>query len=182
MQLWLESQHVAGLSSSEVLAYITTDWGLLRIDDGCATKLLADDPATDAAFALYELTRQKATAADVVEGAHISVNTKALKLLNLVNEWLKIYLPHVLQKVHASPARASYWRSTAQQRSCVMTTTTVDGRARRSIVSPSAFCPAANTHACSRSSRTCLAHVSSWQSLSWARMSQHRRPSSLILM
>lgn len=98
MQLWLESQHIAGMSRTDQMAYIQADWSLLETDiDGTARKRVDGDAATDAVWELYEQTRAKTTAADGREVTR--VNEKALKLLNITADWLKTFLPHTLQKV-----------------------------------------------------------------------------------
>ena len=108
MQLWLESQHVAGLSSQQVFDYITADWSLLRMDEGGnVTKATEGDPLTDKAFELYQLSLESRAegGADDGDGAgggageSRRLNTKALKLLNIAGDWLRTYLPHTLQKI-----------------------------------------------------------------------------------
>jgi len=104
MQLWLESQHVAGMSREQQMEYIMADWTLLEagIDSKTmepteARKCKEGDPATDAVYALYQLTRETTISTDGTVTPR--VNAKALKLLNIVSEWLRTFLPHCLQKI-----------------------------------------------------------------------------------
>ncbi|KOO34742.1 nxn protein, partial [Chrysochromulina tobinii] len=104
MQLWLESQHVAGMSREQQMEYIMADWTLLEagIDSKTmepteAKKCKEGDPATDAVYALYQLTRETTISTDGTVTPR--VNAKALKLLNIVSEWLRTFLPHCLQKI-----------------------------------------------------------------------------------
>lgn len=104
MQLWLESQHVAGMSREQQMEYIMADWTLLEagIDSKTmepteAKKCKEGDPATDAVYALYQLTRETSVSTDGTVTPR--VNAKALKLLNIVSEWLRTFLPHCLQKI-----------------------------------------------------------------------------------
>ena len=65
--------------------------------DGVATKRVEGDPATEEVWRLYQLSRETVEGPD---GRSIPrVNVKALKLLNIVADWLRTFLPHVLQKI-----------------------------------------------------------------------------------
>lgn len=75
--LWLEVNNVAGLSSDELLAYITRDASILN-------KVNAQNEE-----ALQSLYAQ----------ATKTLDAKAFKMLNLATDWLHIYLPHCLSKI-----------------------------------------------------------------------------------
>ena len=74
MMLWLEANHVSGLSTSEVELYITSNGG-------------------------GEVSRQSPEEARLHATMEEKVDVKCFKLLNLVKEWLRTYLPFTLQKI-----------------------------------------------------------------------------------
>ena len=82
MLLWLEANHLCTrLSQPQLVAYLTSDGaGLVGPDAGVVA----------AARALDELHARMARS---------NIDAKSFQLLNLCSDWLRIYLPHVLQKI-----------------------------------------------------------------------------------
>ena len=82
MLLWLEANHLCTrLSQQQLVAYLTSDGaGLVAPDAGGAA----------ATRALQELH------SSMERG---NIDSKSFQLLNLCSDWLRVYLPHVLQKI-----------------------------------------------------------------------------------
>ena len=82
MLLWLEANHLCTrLSSQQLVAYLTSDGaGLVAPDAGGAA----------ATRALQELHTSMERG---------NIDSKSFQLLNLCSDWLRVYLPHVLQKI-----------------------------------------------------------------------------------
>ena len=82
MLLWLEANHLCTrLSQQQLVAYLVSDGaGLVGPDAGGAA----------AARALEELHASMARS---------NIDTKSFQLLNLCSDWLRVFLPHVLQKI-----------------------------------------------------------------------------------
>ena len=118
MLLWLEANHVAGIRTDHMMAYITRDCsGLVGT---------AWDDAVEAAAAQHEAEMSsdvdlsgrraapKGTAAHAQLRLHAmlrlklaakELSSKAMQLINLTEEWLSTFLPHCLQKVWRWPPR-----------------------------------------------------------------------------
>ena len=75
--LWLEAHNVAGLSSVELLAYITRDASILD---------QANVQNEEALQALYAQATK-------------TLDAQAFKMLNLATDWLHTFLPHCLSKI-----------------------------------------------------------------------------------
>ena len=108
MQLWLEANHVAGLSSEQIEAYITSNGSLLRetdwepwVHEAAAARQAKSGAASEGR------TSDDVPVASSDESAlwllhafmEKKVDQKGFKLLNLTAEWLRTLLPHCLQKI-----------------------------------------------------------------------------------
>ena len=114
MMLWLEANHCAGLASDQVEAYITSDGALVvgtawepwvheavqAKDEQAAAAARAAGAGPEAVAAVVGV-RNEAEAALKRLHAYMErrLDAKAFKMLNLAAEWLRTYLPHVLQKI-----------------------------------------------------------------------------------
>ena len=109
MQLWLEANHVAGLSSEQIEAYITSDGSLLRgsgwepwVYEAAAARE-AKSGVAPAGGAVKEVAAAALSDESALRLLHAfmeaKVDQKGFKLLNLTAEWLRTYLPHCLQKI-----------------------------------------------------------------------------------
>lgn len=98
-----EANHVSGLKTEQIEAYITcngsrlvgSDWepwveekAAAKENDARASGLPLNSEGDRALLKLYAY----------MEGA-LSDNKRAFQLLNMSSEWLRIFLPHCLQKV-----------------------------------------------------------------------------------
>ena len=94
MMLWLEANHVGGLTPRQVELYIMggADAHAAKLAaDGARDEIHDDDVIDDGA--------DDAELQQLLAMMEHSVDTKCFKLLNLAKEWLRTYLPFTLQKI-----------------------------------------------------------------------------------
>ena len=105
--LWLEANHVSGLSSEHVEAYLMSDGTALigaRWDAPVEERAAAAE-AAEAAMPVPPPPLQpgKPAAGRALRRLYAALearlSSKAMRLLNLAAEWLRTYLPHALQKI-----------------------------------------------------------------------------------
>ena len=96
--LWLEANHVSGLNSELVAAYLACD--------GTSLVGVSWDAEVEAAAAAEERAAPPSALGEAARAlrrlhclARLKLSGKAIQLLNLVSEWLRVYLPHCLQKI-----------------------------------------------------------------------------------
>jgi thiol-disulfide isomerase/thioredoxin len=94
--LWLETNNCAGLSSAEILAYITRDASILGAQPaGNGIEL----DASKADQAMFGGVDKEAALHMLYEKAMSKLDGKAFKMLNCATDWLHIFLPHCLAKI-----------------------------------------------------------------------------------
>eukprot|EP00962_Isochrysis_galbana_P039752 scaffold14306_cov80-Isochrysis_galbana.AAC.1 len=105
MLLWLEANHVAGLPTEHVLAYISRDnTGLMahEWDDQTCAAAATETAAAGKTMPGRGTGGWAAACLQASIGLRLEkglVSPKAMQLLNLCEEWLGTFLPHCLQKV-----------------------------------------------------------------------------------
>ena len=104
--LWLEANNCVGLSSAEILAYITRDASVLGVPlaDGGGELDAAkpDETSIQALFGGGADTKEdtkEAALHKLYEKAMCKLDAKAFKMLNCATDWLHIFLPHCLAKI-----------------------------------------------------------------------------------
>lgn len=101
--LWLEANHVAGVPSEQLEAYLASD-GRRLVDtvwgegvEAAAAKREAENATPPAETAEAE------RAARALRRLHVvmeqTLTSKAMQLLNIASEWLRTYLPHTISKI-----------------------------------------------------------------------------------
>jgi len=105
MLLWLEANHATGLAADQMLAYIMNDGLLLH-----SVEWEAEDVAA-AAEAVAEADPSRRQLQLLHARMTRTLDEKTFKLLNLVAEWLRTFLPHTLSKI----SRVSFGLLTEQE-------------------------------------------------------------------
>jgi hypothetical protein len=159
--LWLESQNLTGTSLLSVLLHpevvlISFSSICTGLNDQQIIQYILEDDRSN-----YEQ--------ELVDFVNNTLSPKNKKMLNLTRDWLKSFLPHVLQKVPTHHGLATVVAS-------ALTIVTFPSFPNRSIVCRSVCLPRPTSTGPSQSIPTCLARGPSSLFLSWARMS----PRSLL--
>jgi len=115
MLLWLEANHVSGLPSEHLEAYVTRDCTLLAnfVWDNAVEGAAAAREAELASEAAYKpISTSSAAHAQLRLDAFLNLKlasgeltSKAMQLINLAEQWLSTYLPHCLQKIDLKSKR-----------------------------------------------------------------------------
>ena len=103
MMLWLEANHVAGLSTEQIDAYLRSDGAsLVGTEWDATTEDAAAADEREHPPPVYE-TREAQEAAKALRRLHAlmrrRVAAKAMQCFNIAAEWLRTFLPHSLAKI-----------------------------------------------------------------------------------
>jgi hypothetical protein len=100
--LWLEANNCVGLSSAEILAYITRDACILGVQpegSSIETDAASGSAEQTSIQAMFGSADKEAALHMLYEKAMSNLDGKAFKMLNCATDWLHVFLPHCLAKI-----------------------------------------------------------------------------------
>ena len=98
--LWIEANNLSGLSSAEIMAYITRDTSMLEVQQVFRSSTLSDDGiVTDPTSRRQEDALKSELLKRLYDKASKTLDGKAFKMLNIATDWLHTFLPHCLSKI-----------------------------------------------------------------------------------